>query len=180
MTDEQRRNAKAVNFGIVYGISSFGLSQDLSITRKEAAEYIEHYFETYPGVKKFLDDTVKQAKEKGYVSTLFGRRRPVPELRSSNFMQRSFGERVAMNAPIQGSAADIIKMAMIGVDRELKRRNLRSRLILQVHDELLIEAEKEELEQIEDILEEQMEKAADLQVPLIVDMHTGQSWYEAK
>lgn len=180
VTDVQRRNAKAVNFGIVYGISSFGLSQDLSITRKEAAEYIEHYFETYPGVKKFLDDTVKQAKEKGYVSTLFGRRRPVPELRSSNFMQRSFGERVAMNAPIQGSAADIIKMAMIGVDRELKRRNLRSRLILQVHDELLIEAEKEELEQIEDILEEQMEKAADLQVPLIVDMHTGQSWYEAK
>ena len=180
VTDLQRRNAKAVNFGIVYGISSFGLSQDLSITRKEAAKYIEHYFETYPGVKVFLDDTVNQAKEKGYVSTLFGRRRPVPELKSSNFMQRSFGERVAMNAPIQGTAADIIKVAMIGVDRELKRRKLKSRLILQVHDELLIEAEKGELAQVKEILVEQMEKAADLKVPLIVDMHTGQSWYEAK
>lgn len=180
VTDLQRRNAKAVNFGIVYGISSFGLSQDLSITRKEAAKYIEHYFETYPGVKVFLDDTVNQAKEKGYVSTLFGRRRPVPELKSSNFMQRSFGERVAMNAPIQGTAADIIKVAMIGVDRELKRRKLKSRLILQVHDELLIEAEKGELAQVKEILAEQMEKAADLKVPLIVDMHTGQSWYEAK
>lgn len=180
VTDLQRRNAKAVNFGIVYGISSFGLSQDLSITRKEAAKYIEHYFETYPGVKVFLDDTVNQAKEKGYVSTLFGRRRPVPELKSSNFMQRSFGERAAMNAPIQGTAADIIKVAMIGVDRELKRRKLKSRLILQVHDELLIEAEKGELDQVKEILAEQMEKAADLKVPLIVDMHTGQSWYEAK
>ena len=131
-------------------------------------------------MKVFLDDTVNQAKEKGYVSTLFGRRRPVPELKSSNFMQRSFGERVAMNAPIQGTAADIIKVAMIGVDRELKRRKLKSRLILQVHDELLIEAEKGELAQVKEILAEQMEKAADLKVPLIVDMHTGQSWYEAK
>ena len=180
VTDLQRRNAKAVNFGIVYGISSFGLSQDLSITRKEAAQYIEHYFETYPGIKRFLDDAVAHAKEKGYAVTLFGRRRPVPELKSSNFMQRSFGERVAMNAPIQGTAADIIKIAMIGVNGELKKRNMKSRLILQVHDELLIEADEPEEEEIKAILKEQMEHAAELSVPLIADMHTGYSWYEAK
>ena len=180
VTDLQRRNAKAVNFGIVYGISSFGLSQDLSITRKEAAQYIEHYFETYPGIKRFLDDAVAHAKEKGYAVTLFGRRRPVPELKSSNFMQRSFGERVAMNAPIQGTAADIIKIAMIGVNGELKKRNMKSRLILQVHDELLIEADESEEEEVKAILKEQMEHAAELSVPLIADMHTGHSWYEAK
>lgn len=180
VTDLQRRNAKAVNFGIVYGISSFGLSQDLSITRKEAAQYIESYFDTYPGVKKFLDAQVAHAKKRGYVVTLFGRRRPVPELKSSNFMQRSFGERVAMNAPIQGTAADIIKIAMIGVAKELKERGLKSKLILQVHDELLIEAYEEELKQVEEILKQQMEEACDLKVPLIVDMHTGENWYEAK
>ncbi len=180
VTDLQRRNAKAVNFGIVYGISSFGLSQDLSITRKEAAKYIENYFDTYPGVKHFLDEQVAHAKKNGYVVTLFGRRRPVPELKSSNFMQRSFGERVAMNAPIQGTAADIIKIAMIGVARELKEKGLNSKLILQVHDELLVEAYEEELEQVKEILKEQMEQAADLLVPLIVDMHTGNNWYEAK
>ena len=180
VTDLQRRNAKAVNFGIVYGISSFGLSQDLSITRKEAAQYIEHYFETYPGIKKFLDDSVAHAKEKGYAVTLFGRRRPVPELKSSNFMQRNFGERVAMNAPIQGTAADIIKIAMIGVNEELKKRNMKSRLILQVHDELLIEAEGSEVDEVKAILKDKMENAADLSVPLIADMHTGSSWYEAK
>ena len=180
VTDLQRRNAKAVNFGIVYGISSFGLSQDLSITRKEAAQYIQNYFDTYPGVKHFLDEQVAHAKKNGYVVTLFGRRRPVPELKSSNFMQRSFGERVAMNAPIQGTAADVIKIAMIGVARELKNRGLKSELILQVHDELLIEAYEEELEQVKKILKEQMEQAADLLVPLIVDMHTGKNWYEAK
>ena len=180
VTDLQRRNAKAVNFGIVYGISSFGLSQDLSITRKEAAQYIEHYFETYPGVKKFLDDSVTHAKEKGYAVTLFGRRRPVPELKSSNFMQRNFGERVAMNAPIQGTAADIIKIAMIGVNEELKKRNMKSRLILQVHDELLIEAEGSEVDEVKAILKDKMENAADLSVPLIADMHTGKNWYEAK
>ena len=180
VTDLQRRNAKAVNFGIVYGISSFGLSQDLSITRKEAAQYIENYFQTYPGIKAFLDDSVAHAKEKGYVSTLYGRRRPVPELKSSNFMQRGFGERVAMNAPNQGTAADVIKIAMIGVNGELARRNLRSKLILQVHDELLIEACEDELEEVKGILREQMEGAADLKVPLIVDMHVGNTWYEAK
>ena len=180
VTSLQRRNAKAVNFGIVYGISSFGLSQDLSITRKEAAQYIEDYFKTYPGIKAFLDDTVKHAKEMGYVVTLFGRRRPVPELASSNFMQRSFGERVAMNAPIQGTAADIIKIAMIGVHKRLRERQMKSRLVLQVHDELLIEAYQPELEEVKAILREEMEQAVSLDVPLEVDMHTGENWYEAK
>ena len=180
VTDLQRRNAKAVNFGIVYGISSFGLSQDLSITRKEAAKYIEDYFHTYPGIKAFLDDTVKHAKEMGYVVTLFGRRRPVPELASSNFMQRSFGERVAMNAPIQGSAADIMKIAMIGVNRQLKEKKLKSKLVLQVHDELLIEAHQSEVDTVKQILKEEMEQAASLDVPLEIDMHTGDNWYEAK
>lgn len=180
VTDLQRRNAKAVNFGIVYGISSFGLSQDLSITRKEAAKYIDDYFKTYPGIKLFLDDTVAHAKEMGYVVTLFGRRRPVPELSSSNFMQRSFGERVAMNSPIQGTAADIIKIAMIGVNRRLKEKHMRSRLVLQVHDELLIEAYGPELEEVKAILKDEMEHAASLEVPLEIDMHTGDNWYEAK
>ena len=179
VTSLQRRNAKAVNFGIVYGISSFGLSQDLSITKKEAAGYIESYFETYPGVKRFLDQLVKDAKEKGYVSTIFGRRRPVPELSSGNFMQRSFGERVAMNAPIQGTAADIIKIAMIRVNESLKDKGLRSRLILQVHDELLIEAWEEEMEQVEEILKQEMENAAVLSVQLEIDMKHGKDWYEA-
>lgn len=180
VTDLQRRNAKAVNFGIVYGISSFGLSQDLSITRKEAAQYIEQYFHTYPGIKIFLDDAVKQAKDKGYAVTLFGRRRPVPELSSSNFMQRSFGERVAMNSPIQGTAADIMKSAMIGVNDRLKSGNMKSRLVLQVHDELLVEAWESEAEEVKKILKEEMEQAASLAVPLEIDMHTGKSWYEAK
>lgn len=180
VTDLQRRNAKAVNFGIVYGISSFGLSQDLSITRKEAAAYIEQYFATYPKVKEFLDRAVEQAKKDGYVVTMYGRRRPVPELSSSNFMQRSFGERVAMNSPIQGTAADIIKIAMIKVWRALKEAGLRSRLILQVHDELLIETVKQEEEQVRKLLEENMRMAADLAVTLEVDLHTGENWYEAK
>ena len=180
VTDLQRRNAKAVNFGIVYGISSFGLSEDLSITKKEAAQYIENYFKTYPGIKTFLDDAVAQGKEKGYVVTLFGRRRPVPELASSNFMQRSFGERVAMNSPIQGTAADIMKIAMIGVNRRLKEAQMKSRLVLQVHDELLIEAHLDEVEQVKEILVYEMEHAATLLVPLSVDMHVGENWYEAK
>ena len=180
VTPLQRRNAKAVNFGIVYGISSFGLSQDLSITRKEATEYIEKYFATYPKIKSYLDGEVEKAKKDGYVTTMFGRRRPVPELKSSNFMQRSFGERVAMNSPIQGTAADIIKIAMIRVNEALRKANLRSRLILQVHDELLIETAREELEEVSRILKEEMLGAAKLAVPLEVDMHTGENWYEAK
>ncbi len=180
VTELQRRNAKAVNFGIVYGISSFGLSQDLSITRKEAADYIEKYFETYPKIKQYLDSLVAEAKKLGYAQTLFGRRRPIPELSSSNFMQRSFGERVAMNSPIQGTAADIIKIAMIRVSDKLKERNLKSRLILQVHDELLIEAYRDEIDEVSEILKDQMRGAAELAVPLEVDMHQGENWYEAK
>lgn len=175
-----RRKAKAVNFGIVYGISSFGLGQDLDISRKEAEGYINKYFDTYKNVKKYLDDVVKSAKDKGYSITMFNRRRPIPELKSSNFMTRSFGERCAMNSPIQGTAADIIKIAMINVDRELKKRKLESKLILQVHDELLIETKKEELEEVKELLRENMMKAADLSVPLIVDMHDGESWFDAK
>lgn len=180
VTDLQRRNAKAVNFGIVYGISSFGLSQDLSITRKEAADYIEKYFETYPGIKSFLDRMVEEGKEKGYVSTMYGRRRPIPELKSSNFMQRSFGERVAMNSPIQGTAADIIKIAMNRVYDRLNQEGLKSRLVLQVHDELLIETKLEELPVVSRILEEEMKGAALPAVELEVDMNQGESWYEAK
>lgn len=179
VTDLQRRNAKAVNFGIVYGISSFGLSQDLSISRKEAAEYIEQYFATYPKVKEYLDKLVSDAKEKGYIITMFGRRRPIPELSSSNFMQRSFGERVAMNSPIQGTAADIIKIAMIKVWNALKEAGLQSKLILQVHDELLIETYEEEVEQVKQILAENMKNAAQLAVNLEVDLHVGNNWYEA-
>ncbi len=180
VTPLQRRNAKAVNFGIVYGISSFGLSQDLSISRAEAKEYIDAYFKTYPGVKKFLDDLVEEAKEKGCVTTLFGRRRPVPELKSSNFMQRSFGERIAMNSPIQGTAADIIKIAMIKVFETLHRRGMKSRMILQIHDELLIETEPSEKEEVEKLLHDCMKEAANLRVALETEVHTGSSWYEAK
>lgn len=179
VTPLQRRNAKAVNFGIVYGISSFGLSEDLSISRKEAQEYIEQYFATYPAVKKFLDKLVTKAKETGSVTTMFGRKRPIPELKSSNFMQRSFGERVAMNSPIQGTAADIIKIAMIRVDKRLRQDNLRSRLILQVHDELLVETHIEEVEQVKEILKEEMHHAADLSVPLDIDMNCADNWYDA-
>ncbi|MFP3155082.1 DNA polymerase I [Lachnospiraceae bacterium ZAX-1] len=179
VTDLQRRNAKAVNFGIVYGISSFGLSQDLSITPKEAAAYIDKYFETYPQIKQFLEKLVADAKEDGFVTTMFGRRRPILELSSSNYAQRSFGERIAMNSPIQGTAADIIKIAMVRVNAQLTAQGLKSRLILQVHDELLIETAKEEIEQVKAILEKEMESAADLAVALEVDMNTGDNWYDA-
>ena len=180
VTDEMRRNAKAVNFGIVYGISSFGLSQDLSITRKEAQNYIQKYFKTYPKVKSFLDQAVENAKNQGYSVTMFSRRRPIPELQSKNFAQRSFGERIAMNSPIQGTAADIIKIAMINVSRALKAKNLKSKLILQVHDELLIEAWESETGTVIEILDREMKRAAALAVPLEIDVHTGHNWYEAK
>ncbi len=175
-----RRNAKAVNFGIVYGISAFGLSEDLSISRKEALDYINRYFETYPQVKAFLDGLIVDAKEKGYVTTMFGRRRPVPELKSANFMQRSFGERVAMNSPIQGTAADIIKIAMIRVDKRLREEGMKSRLILQVHDELLIETFIPELDEVKKILAEEMSQAVQMKVDLEIDMHDGKNWFEAK
>lgn len=180
VTPRLRSNAKAVNFGIVYGISSFGLSEDLSISRKEASEYIKSYFENYGRVKEFMDEVVAHAKEKGYVTTMFGRKRPIPELKSSNFMTRAFGERAAMNSPIQGTAADIIKIAMINVYNRLKKENLQSKLILQVHDELLIEAKLEEVEEVEKILLDEMTKAVKLKVALQIDMHKGDSWFEAK
>lgn len=180
VTSIQRRDAKAVNFGIVYGLSAFGLSQDLKITRKQAQEYIDKYFETYPKVKEYLNREVEKGKEEGFVTTMFQRIRPIPELKSSNFMQRNFGERVAMNSPIQGTAADIIKIAMIRVNMELKKRKLKSRLILQIHDELLIEAHDSEVEEVKEILTKEMMSAAKLSVPLSIDIHTGSSWYEAK
>ncbi len=179
VTPLQRRNAKAVNFGIVYGISAFGLAQDLNIGRKEAQDYIDRYFATYPKIKGFLDRTVSDAKKKGQTSTLFGRIRPIPELKLSNYMQRQFGERVAMNSPIQGTAADIIKIAMIRVHDRLEQEGLRSRLILQVHDELLVETAEEEQEAVVRILEEEMRGAAELSVELSVDTQVGHTWYDA-
>lgn len=180
VTPEQRSSAKAVNFGIIYGMSAFSLSDDLGITTKEAAEYIDKYFAQYPSVKDFLDGCVASAKEKGYGETLFGRRRNIEELKASNFNQRSFGERVAKNMPIQGSAADIIKIAMIKVYQRMKEEGLKSRLIVQVHDELLIEVYRPEAERVRVILEEEMQGAMQLKVPLIIDVHTGENWYEAK
>lgn len=179
VTKQQRSNAKAVNFGIVYGMSAFGLSQDLSISRKEATEYINQYFETYPKVKEYLDNIVAFAKEKGYVKTLFGRKRPIPELKSSNFMQKSFGERIAMNSPIQGTAADIMKIAMINVDKRLQQENMKSRIVLQVHDELLVEAYKDEVDKVSEILSQEMSNAANLSVNLDVDVNVGDNWLEA-
>lgn len=179
VTDLQRRNAKAVNFGIVYGISSFGLGQDLNVSRKEAEHFINQYFETYPAIKTYLDGLVDFAKTSGYAKTMFGRRRPVPELSSGNFMQRSFGERVAMNSPIQGTAADIIKIAMIRVSKRLLTEGLEARVVLQVHDELLVEAPPSEVEKVGQILHEEMAGAADLLVPLEVEVEQGSNWYEA-
>ena len=179
VTPLQRRNAKAVNFGIVYGISAFGLSQDLKISRKEASEYIDNYFASYPKIKEFLDQAVVTAKEQGYITTYYHRRRPVPELASSNFMQRSFGERIAMNSPIQGTAADIIKLAMIRVDERLRSEELQARLVLQVHDELLIEAPKEEEEKVREILHQEMMGVTDFQVAMDIDIQSGSDWYEA-
>ena len=180
VTDLQRRNAKAVNFGIVYGISSFGLSQDLSISKKEAQQYIEDYFAMYPAVHEYLESVKEYAKKTGYSVTAFGRRRPIPELKNSNFMQRSFGERVAMNAPIQGTAADVIKMAMIRVYDRLLKEGLEARMILQIHDELLIEAPEKEKEKVMAILEEEMPGAADFPVKLEAEAHWGMDWYETK
>lgn len=180
VTELQRRNAKAVNFGIIYGIGAFSLSQDLEITKKEADEYIQAYFTKYPKIKTYLQDMVNRAIQKGYAETICHRQRAMPELQSANFIQRSFGERVAMNMPIQGSAADIIKIAMIKVYHALQAGGYRSRLVLQVHDELLIETHKEELEQVKQILKENMEQAVALTVPLDVEIHQGENWLDAK
>ncbi|WP_312372849.1 DNA polymerase I [Lachnoclostridium sp.] len=180
VTSAQRSNAKAVNFGIVYGISSFSLGQDLDITRKEAEEYINKYFMTYPGVKTYLDGLIEEGKESGVVKTLYGRIRPVPDLTNSNFMKRSAEERIAMNSPIQGTAADIMKLAMIHVNQALKERKLKSRLLLQIHDELLVETHESEVEEVAKIMKEEMRQAASLSVPLEVEVTRGGNWYEAK
>ncbi|MBE5960995.1 MAG: DNA polymerase I, partial [Lachnospiraceae bacterium] len=180
VTSLQRSNAKAVNFGIVYGISSFSLGQDLNISRNEAEEYITKYFETYPKVKDFLDRIVDQGRRQGVVTTQFGRIRPVPDLHNANFMKRSAEERIAMNSPIQGTAADIIKIAMIRVNEALKERNMKSRLLLQIHDELLVEAYEPEVEEVKKIMKEEMQNAADMKVPLVADVNIGNNWYDAK
>nr|PZN07955.1 MAG: hypothetical protein DIU64_11370 [Caldicoprobacter oshimai] len=180
VTPQQRSSAKAVNFGIVYGISDYGLAKSLGISRKQAREYIDSYFARYPKVKEYMERIVEIAKKQGYVTTLMNRRRYLPELKSRNFNIRSQGERLAMNTPIQGSAADIIKKAMNDVYAELKRRNLRSKLILQVHDELIIDTYKPELEEVKDLVVRCMENAVKLSVPLVVDVGVGRSWYDAK
>ena len=176
VTHEMRRRAKAVNFGIVYGISDFSLSQDIGVTRREAKEYMERYFETYSGVRAYMTQVVEDAREKGYVSTIMGRRRWLPELKSSNFNTRSFGERVALNAPIQGTAADLIKKAMIRVAARLRAEGLEARLVLQVHDELIVECPEEEADRVCALLTEEMEGVARLAVPLTAEAHSGQSW----
>lgn len=180
VTKEQRTRAKAVNFGIVYGITSFGLAKQIGASRKQAQEYIDNYLEKYSGIKAFMEESVEMAKQNGYVETLFGRRRNVPELKSSNFMMREFGKRVAMNTPIQGTAADIMKIAMNNVYKELKAKNIDAKLILQVHDELLIEASEKDAEETKNILKNCMENAMKLKVPLKVELSEAQDWYEVK
>ena len=180
VTHEMRSRAKAVNFGIVYGMSAFSLSQDIHVTVAEAKDYMERYFATYPGVKQYMTDIVALAKEQGYVETLYHRRRALPEIRSSNFIQRSFGERVALNMPIQGTAADVMKLAMIRVYDRLWRENLQAKLIMQVHDELIVECPEAERETVETLLRQEMEQVAALSVPLIAEAHSGKNWLEAK
>jgi DNA polymerase-1 len=180
VTPEQRNDAKAVNFGIIYGISDFGLARNLGIPRNKAHSYIENYLKRHPGIKEYMDRVVEEGKEQGYIKTLMGRRRNLPELSSRNFNTRSFGERVAMNTPIQGTAADIIKKAMNDVYYELKARGLRSKLVLQVHDELIVDTYKPELDEVKEIIRDKMENAMKLCVPLVVDIGVGSSWYDAK
>ena len=180
VTKEQRSSAKAVNFGIVYGISDFGLANQLGVSNKQAKEYINQYLEKYQGIKHFMDDIVESAKAKGYVETLFGRRRYIPEIKSSNYMVRQFGSRVAMNTPIQGTAADIMKIAMINVNKALKEKHINGKIVLQIHDELLLEVSKEDKQQAKEILKQCMENAMKLSVPLEVEISEGEDWYEVK
>ena len=180
VTHQMRSRAKAVNFGIVYGMSAFSLSQDIHVTVAEAKDYMERYFATYPGVKQYMTDIVEKAKEQGYVETLYHRRRALPELKSSNFIQRSFGERVALNMPIQGTAADIMKLAMLRVYDRLRRENLQARLIMQVHDELIVECPEAEREAVEKLLRQEMEQVTALAVPLTAEAHSGKNWLDAK
>ena len=180
VTHAMRTNAKAVNFGIVYGISDFGLAGQLHISRKEASEFIERYFARYPAIRRFMDACVAQGKSEGYSVTMYGRRRPLPELTASNYVRRQFGERAAMNTPVQGAAADIIKIAMNAVHARLKEEGLKAKLILQVHDELIVEAPQEEEARVSALLRECMEGAANLRVPLVADVHAGRSWFDTK
>ena len=180
VTDKMRRAAKAVNFGIIYGISDFGLSQNLNISVATAREYIEKYFASYSAVKEYMNENVEFAKANGYVATLTGRKRYIPEIKSTNYNLRQFGERAAMNMPLQGSSADIIKIAMINVYNSLKKEGLKTKLILQVHDELVLDAPKDEAERASEILKTEMENVVQLKVPLTVDVHTGENWYDAK
>ena len=180
VTKQMRSHAKAVNFGIVYGISAFSLAQDIGVPVYEAKAYIETYFERFPGIRRYMDEVVAQAKERGYVETLMHRRRALPELAASNFNTRSFGERVARNMPIQGTAADVIKLAMVRVDERLHKENLKAKLILQVHDELIVECPEEEKEAVARLLTEEMEGAVHLSVPLTAEAHWGINWLEAK
>lgn len=180
VTKEQRSNAKAVNFGIVYGISDFGLGEQLGISRKQAKKYIDEYLEQYIGIKNFMEDITKRATDEGYVETLFHRRRYIPELKSNNYMVRQFGSRAAMNTPIQGTAADIMKIAMINVLKEIKVRGLKSKIVLQVHDEMMIEALEEEKEEVKQIMKKCMESAIELNVPLIAEISEAKNWYDCK
>ena len=180
VTSMMRSRAKAVNFGIVYGIGEFSLAQDLKISIKEAKQYIEDYLKHYPSVKEYMENTISKGREDGFVSTIFGRRRYIPELSVSNKMTQAFGERVAMNAPIQGTAADIIKIAMVNVYKKLKENGLKSKLILQIHDELIVETYPDELDRVMEIVKTEMENATSLSVPLIVDINSGKSWYDTK
>ena len=180
VTPLMRSRAKAVNFGIVYGMGDFSLAKDLGISVKEAREYIENYFNKYPKVKEYMNHIIESTKDTGYVSTMFERRRTIPEINSSNFMVRSSGERMARNTPIQGSAADIIKTAMVSVYREIRKRGLKSRLILQVHDELIIETVLHEEAEVRKLLEECMVNAVKMSVPLVAETKSGKSWYDAK
>ena len=180
VTSEMRRHAKAVNFGIVYGISDYGLSQSLGITRKEAGEFIASYLDSFPGVQQYMKDSVSEAKHNGFVSTLLHRRRYLPEINSRNFNLRSFAERTAMNTPIQGTAADIIKKAMVDMDQRLTDEKLEAKMLLTVHDELIFEVPENELQKLEEIVCEVMESAVELDVPLKVDVNWGDSWFEAK
>ena len=180
VTKEQRSNAKAVNFGIVYGISDFGLGEQLGIGRKKAKQYIDEYLEQYAGIKQFMTDITETAKEQGYVETLFHRRRYIQELKSNNYMVRQFGSRAAMNTPIQGTAADIMKIAMIKVYQEIQNRGLKSKIVLQVHDEMMIEAPIDEKEEIQKIMKESMESAIQLKVPLIAEISEANNWYDCK
>ena len=180
VTGQMRRAAKAVNFGIVYGISAFSLSQDLGVATADAKDYMDAYFARFPGVKRYMEDVVAQARENGYVETLFHRRRALPEIKASKFATRSFGERVALNMPIQGTAADIMKLAMVKVFRRLKQEQLEARLIMQVHDELIVECPESEAERVKDLLETEMEGVMELAVPLTAEAHSGKNWLEAK